>query len=188
MIAQTSLERQRAYSRQNALDCLRIPRRPACAETKPVLNGGPAPSGSREDGLRAIDHGGLDVSLAPSTSFPNLGRPLTTLQASLTDPGMFSGIGNVTPTDLHRAQLSPVPADAKNGSPRNPELFHACSPPCADWTETALRQRLPAAFPRKSRRPQDMAVHGKIRQPCPSAAPKCNASATPPIEPTMPTL
>src|SRR5579862_4729645 len=60
--------------------------------------------------LRALDPGGIDVMTAPLQEFAEtLTRTNHTLKRALTDPHLFSGIGNAYSDEiLHRAQLSPI--------------------------------------------------------------------------------
>jgi formamidopyrimidine-DNA glycosylase len=87
---------------------------------------------------------------------------------ALTDPRLFSGIGNAYSDEiLHRARLSPVAMTAKLADDETARLYEATRATLADWIER-LRAHYGDEFPEKvtAFRP-DMAVHGRYRQPCP---------------------
>ena len=71
-----------------------------------------------EDGLRELDPGGLEVLTADLDSFAaRLTSANHTLKRALTDPRLFSGIGNAYSDEiLHRAQLSPVTLTERLGA------------------------------------------------------------------------
>jgi formamidopyrimidine-DNA glycosylase len=118
--------------------------------------------------LAALDPGGLDLQAIDAAAFATrLTSENHTLKRALTDPQLFSGIGNAYSDEiLHRARLSPLaltralPADAVQ------RLFDAARAVLAEWTER-LRTESPG-WPDKvtAFRPQ-MAVHGRFGQPCP---------------------
>ncbi len=119
--------------------------------------------------LTRLDPGGLDVFEA---SLPAFRARLTlehhTLKRALTDPRLFSGIGNAYSDEiLHRAQLSPLAMTHKLGDEEIARLYQATRSTLSDWTER-LRAAGGAAFPEgvTAFRP-GMAVHGRYRQPCP---------------------
>ena len=119
--------------------------------------------------LKRLDPGGLDVFEA---SLPAFRARLTlkhhTLKRALTDPRLFSGIGNAYSDEiLHRAQLSPLAMTHKLGDEEIARLYQATRSTLSDWTER-LRAAGGAAFPEgvTAFRP-GMAVHGRYRQPCP---------------------
>jgi formamidopyrimidine-DNA glycosylase len=91
-----------------------------------------------------------------------------TLKRSLTDPRLFSGIGNSYSDEiLHRARLSPVLLTGKMGDAEIAALYAAVRDVLAHWTEV-LRAETGEGFPEKvtAFRPA-MAVHGRYGQPCP---------------------
>ena len=91
-----------------------------------------------------------------------------TLKRSLTDPHLFSGIGNAYSDEiLHAAQLSPVKLTQSLSDTEMMRLFEATRAVLADWT-AKLQQETGEAFPEKvtAFRP-GMAVHGRYGQPCP---------------------
>jgi formamidopyrimidine-DNA glycosylase len=91
-----------------------------------------------------------------------------TLKRSLTDPRLFSGIGNAYSDEiLHRAKLSPAQLTQKLSGSDAQKLFEATRAVLIEWTER-LRAEAGEKFPEKvtAFRPE-MAVHGKYKEPCP---------------------
>jgi len=97
-----------------------------------------------------------------------LTRENHTLKRTLTDPHVFSGIGNAYSDEiLHRAKLSPVKQIKLLSDEETERLFHATRDCMAEWIE---RQRKDTGknFPeRVTAFRHNMAVHGKYRKPCP---------------------
>ena len=122
-----------------------------------------------EAGLRALDRGGLEPLEADLAAFGEaLRRENHTLKRALTDPGLFSGIGNAYSDEiLHRARLSPVKLTSRLEEGEVARLFEATRAVLGEWTER-LRREAGTGFPEgvTAFRPQ-MAVHGRHRQPCP---------------------
>jgi formamidopyrimidine-DNA glycosylase len=122
-----------------------------------------------EAGLRAHDPGGLDVFDADLAAFSAaLRRENHTLKRVLTDPRVFSGIGNAYSDEiLHRARLSPVKQTAQLSEAETARLFEAARATLADWINR-LREEAHGAFPEgvTAFRP-GMAVHGRYGKPCP---------------------
>jgi formamidopyrimidine-DNA glycosylase len=122
-----------------------------------------------EAALAAHDPGGLDVFACSAAEFAAaLTRERHTLKRSLTDPHLFSGIGNAYSDEiLHAARLSPVQMTTSLGADELARLFAATQATLREWTER-LRAQTGDAFPEEvtAFRPE-MAVHGKFRQPCP---------------------
>jgi formamidopyrimidine-DNA glycosylase len=120
-------------------------------------------------GLAAFDTNGLELADASFDAFrERLGRENHTLKRALTDPRLFSGIGNAYSDEiLHRARLSPIAMTAKLGSEEIERLYRAAREVLAEWTQR-LREEAGTAFPAgvTAFRPE-MAVHGKYGQPCP---------------------
>jgi len=119
--------------------------------------------------LREHDPGGLEVFDASLEQFREaLTRENHTLKRSLTDPHLFSGIGNAYSDEiLHRARLSPIRLTQQMTAAEIERLYHAIKESLNDWVERLRRER-GSGFPEKvtAFRP-DMAVHGKYRKPCP---------------------
>jgi formamidopyrimidine-DNA glycosylase len=122
-----------------------------------------------EDALAAHDPGGLEPFEIDLDAFSAaLARENHTLKRALTDPRLFSGIGNAYSDEiLHRARLSPLAMTAKLSPAERARLYDATRAMLAEWT-ARLREHYGDRFPEKvtAFRP-DMAVHGKYKQPCP---------------------
>jgi formamidopyrimidine-DNA glycosylase len=120
-------------------------------------------------GLQEHDPGGLEVFDASLEQFREaLTRENHTLKRSLTDPGLFSGIGNAYSDEiLHRARLSPIRLTQQMTEKEIETLYHAIRESLNSWIDR-LRKERNGRFPEKvtAFRP-DMAVHGKYRKPCP---------------------
>jgi formamidopyrimidine-DNA glycosylase len=122
-----------------------------------------------EEGLRALDPGGLEVLGCSLTTFAEaVTRRNHTLKRALTDPRLFSGIGNAYSDEiLHAARLSPVALTQKL-LPSEIETLHAATQRVlTQWIEL-LRRQTGEGFPEKvtAFRPE-MAAHGKFGQACP---------------------
>jgi formamidopyrimidine-DNA glycosylase len=119
--------------------------------------------------LEPFRRGGLEVEGASPDEFAAvLQRENHTLKRSLTDPTLFSGIGNAYSDEiLHRARLSPAKRTASLDAAEIDRLFAAARDVLNEWTER-LRREVGAGFPEKvtAFRPE-MAVHGRYKQPCP---------------------
>ena len=91
-----------------------------------------------------------------------------TLKRALTDPRLFSGIGNAYSDEiLHRAKLSPALLTQKMTSEEVAALFASTREVLTRWTER-LREESREKFPEKvTAFRDDFAVHGKYRKPCP---------------------
>jgi formamidopyrimidine-DNA glycosylase len=91
-----------------------------------------------------------------------------TLKRQLTDPHVFSGIGNAYSDEiLHAAQLSPVSLTQSLTVEEIARLFDAVRGVLREWT-ARLQQEAGDEFPEKvtAFRP-GMAVHGRYGKPCP---------------------
>jgi len=97
-----------------------------------------------------------------------LTRENHTLKRTLTDPHVFSGIGNAYSDEiLHRARLSPVKQTKQLSDDEIERLFRATKECLSEWIER-LRKDTGKNFPeRVTAFRADMAVHGKYRKPCP---------------------
>jgi formamidopyrimidine-DNA glycosylase len=122
-----------------------------------------------ESSLQDFEPGGLEVlECSPSEFKQALTSENHTLKRSLTDPHLFSGIGNAYSDEiLHEAHLSPVTLTQKVSSEQIKRLHRATQEVLIRWTER-LRSETGDAFPENvtAFRPE-MAVHGKFGQPCP---------------------
>jgi len=129
---------------------------------------------SGEDGLRTLDAGGLEVLEAGLDEFSRVLQSSNhTLKRSLTDPRLFSGIGNAYSDEiLHRARLSPVAMTQKLAPAEIERLYQAIRETLTEWVDR-LRKETGEGFPEKvtAFRPA-MAVHGRYGQPCPRCGAK----------------
>ena len=125
-----------------------------------------------EDALTALDPGGLEPLEASREAFAaRLQSENHTLKRTLTDPTLFSGIGNAYSDEiLHRAKLSPVALTSRLSDAETARLFDAVKSTLVEWTGR-LRRETGDRFPEKvtAFRPE-MAVHGKYGKPCPACA------------------
>ena len=127
-----------------------------------------------EAGLGALDPGGievLDVDLAQfATALTSANH---TLKRALTDPRLFSGIGNAYSDEiLFEARLSPLALTQKLKREEIERLFSATRKNLADWTER-LRQETGDEFPEKvTAFREGMAAHGRYKESCPRCSAK----------------
>jgi formamidopyrimidine-DNA glycosylase len=122
-----------------------------------------------EENLRALDPGGLEVLEASAEQFTAaLKSAHHTLKRSLTDPHLFSGIGNAYSDEiLWQAQLSPMQLTQKLKDDDVVRLYESVRSTLTKWVEQ-LRAESGEAFPEKvTAFRQGMAVHGRYKQPCP---------------------
>ena len=127
-----------------------------------------------EEGLRALDPGGIDVFASDLTAFrAALTAENRTLKRSLTDPRILSGIGNSYSDEiLHAAQLSPITQTHKLQPDDWDRLFGAVRSTLQRWMDQ-LTAEAKDKFPEKvTAFREDMAVHGKYGQPCPRCGEK----------------
>lgn len=119
-------------------------------------------------GLAALDPGGLEVLGSTVRAFAERLRSENhTLKRSLTDPHLFSGIGNSYSDEiLHYAQMSPVKLTSRLSDDEIARLHASIHDVLTEWTDR-LRAEV-TDFPEKvtAFRPE-MAVHGKYGKPCP---------------------
>jgi formamidopyrimidine-DNA glycosylase len=121
------------------------------------------------DALRALDPGGIEPLDATLEQFHEaLTRESHTLKRSLTDPHLFSGIGNAYSDEiLHAAQLSPMKLSRSLTDAEFLRLYDATRATLTAWVER-LRDDVAGGFPEKVTAFRDeMAVHGRYRKPCP---------------------
>jgi formamidopyrimidine-DNA glycosylase len=119
--------------------------------------------------LATFNPGGIEVLEANLDDFASaLVRENHTLKRALTDPGIFSGIGNAFSDEiLHRAQLSPIAMTRKLTPEQVSALYTATRESLREWT-ARLRAEAAGSFPEKVTAFRDgMAVHGRYGKPCP---------------------
>ena len=119
--------------------------------------------------LAEFDRGGVELDDIDATVFAaRLTQENHTLKRALTDPRLFSGIGNAYSDEiLHRARLSPLALTHKLSAEEIDRLFASAKAVLGEWTER-LRREAGDNFPEgvTAFRPQ-MAVHGRFGKPCP---------------------
>lgn len=119
--------------------------------------------------LQALDRGGIDVlAVGLETFAAQLRSENHTLKRSLTDPRLFSGIGNAYSDEiLHAARLSPLQLTGKLDDEQISRLHAACKETLRSWTER-LRGEAGEGFPEGvTAFREGMAVHGRFGKPCP---------------------
>jgi formamidopyrimidine-DNA glycosylase len=127
-----------------------------------------------EAGLRALDPGGLEVLDTDSGHFAAvLTASNHTLKRALTDPRLFSGIGNAYSDEiLFEAQLSPLALTQRLSPVEIARLYTAVKANLSRWVED-LRQESGEGFPEKvTAFREGMAVHGRYKEPCPRCGAK----------------
>jgi formamidopyrimidine-DNA glycosylase len=145
---------------------------------------------SGEAALRALDPGGIEPLDATLEAFhAALTRESHTVKRALTDPHLFSGIGNAYSDEiLHAARLSPLKLTRSLSDAEHARLYEATRATLLAWVGR-LRAQTGAGFPEKvTAFHGEMAVHGRFKQPCPAcgspvqrivyAANECNYCAT----------
>ena len=122
-----------------------------------------------ETALAAIDPGGLDFFATDLAAFARqLGSSNHTLKRALTDPRLFSGIGNAYSDEiLHRARVSPI-AMTQSLDPEEVErVYRSARDVLSEWIER-LRAEAGGEFPEKVTAFRErFAVHGRYGKPCP---------------------
>jgi formamidopyrimidine-DNA glycosylase len=140
-----------------------------------------------EDALRALDRGGVELfsqsqklrtrgplAFVGLQTFTRVLRSENhTLKRALTDPRLFSGIGNAYSDEiLWNARLSPVKLTGKLTDEEVLRLYHATRDTLLEWVER-LRTEANGAFPEKvTAFRTGMATHGRYREPCPRCGAK----------------
>jgi formamidopyrimidine-DNA glycosylase len=122
-----------------------------------------------EEALRRQDPGGIEILQSSLEQFAGRLRSENhTLKRALTDPKLFSGIGNAYSDEiLHAARLSPVMLTSRIDDAEVARLYAAIREQLGLWTER-LRQLAHGGFPEGvTAFRKDMAVHGRFREPCP---------------------
>ena len=120
-------------------------------------------------GLALFERGGLEPLDADEAEFAERLRSENhTLKRALTDPRLFSGIGNAYSDEiLHRARLSPLKLTIRLSDEETGRLHAATQAVLLDWTDR-LRKEAGDGFPMKVTAFRvGMAAHGRYRKPCP---------------------
>ena len=119
--------------------------------------------------LATFDRRALEVLECSLDDFESaLRRENHTLKRSLTDPRLFSGIGNAFSDEiLHHAKLSPLKQTSRLSTQEVRQLWESTRAVLSEWTGR-LRSQTGEDFPSKvtAFRPE-MAVHGRYGKPCP---------------------
>jgi formamidopyrimidine-DNA glycosylase len=127
-----------------------------------------------EHGLRELDPGGLEPLECSAEAFAAaLRRENHTLKRALTEPRLFSGIGNAYSDEiLHRAKLSPAALTQKLSDDEVMRLHRNVQEVLREWIDR-LRAECGGEFPEKiTAFREEMAVHGKYKHPCPACGTK----------------
>ena len=122
-----------------------------------------------EAALHALDPGGLEPLDATAEQFRDaLQRENHTLKRALTDPHLFSGIGNAYSDEiLHAAKISPLKQTRSLKDDEILRVYDAMRATLKVWIDQ-LRREVDGGFPEKVTAFRDaMAVHGRFKQPCP---------------------
>ena len=127
-----------------------------------------------ESDLAKFDRGGIEIF---ESSFQDFDRTLRsehhTLKRALTDPRLFSAIGNAYSDEiLHRAHLSPLLLTHKLSDDQSRALFQSIRETLTEWVKR-LREQTGNNFPENvTAFHEEMAVHGKFGKPCPVCSSK----------------
>jgi formamidopyrimidine-DNA glycosylase len=127
-----------------------------------------------EEGLRAIDPGGIEVFSSDLAAFREaLTAENRTLKRALTDPRIVSGIGNAYSDEiLHAAQLSPI-AQTRKLTPEEWQRLYAATRETLQLWIDRLTAEAAEGFPENvTAFRKGMAVHGRYGQPCPRCGEK----------------
>ena len=122
--------------------------------------------------LADFDRGGIEPLEAGPPAFRNaLTRENHTIKRALTDPRLFSGIGNAYSDEiLHRARLSPMKLTSRLSEEEIGRLYDSTRAVLSEWTERFVADAR-RAFPEKvTAFREGMAVHGRYGKPCPVCA------------------
>jgi formamidopyrimidine-DNA glycosylase len=122
-----------------------------------------------EEALASFNPGGLEVMTSDASAFTEaLQKESHTLKRALTDPHLFSGIGNAYSDEiLHRARLSPFKLTRQLTTDEIAVLHTATIDTLAEWT-ARLQRDAGGRFPEKvTAFHEEMAVHGRFGKPCP---------------------
>jgi formamidopyrimidine-DNA glycosylase len=127
-----------------------------------------------EQELSSLDAGGLEVMDTDLAAFHSvLTAQNHTLKRALTDPHIFSGIGNAYSDEiLHRAKLSPIALTSKLTPSQVETLFEATRLTLQGWTTRLIREAHEKFPEGVTAFREGMAVHGRYGQPCPRCGAK----------------
>ncbi len=122
-----------------------------------------------EEGVRAQDRGGVEPLEVTLGQFQEaLLRENRTLKRALTDPRLFSGIGNAHSDEiLFQAQLSPARLTRQLSAEEVQRLYNATQSSLREWTEILLDDAGDDFLSKVTAFHPKMAVHGRYNQPCP---------------------
>jgi formamidopyrimidine-DNA glycosylase len=123
-----------------------------------------------QQGVRALDRGGIEPLSADLEAFTAALRSEShTIKRALTDPRLFSGIGNAYSDEiLWRARISPVKLTRSLDDDEVARLREATRATLSEWAERLAREA-GDAFPEEvTAFREGMAVHGRYKQPCPA--------------------
>jgi len=123
----------------------------------------------READLAALGRPGIEILEADLAGFRDaLTRENHTLKRALTDPGLFSGIGNAYSDEiLHRARLSPLALSQKLTGDEVERLYEAVRATLVQWLDRLRREAGDDVPEKVTAFRSGMAVHGRYGQPCP---------------------
>jgi formamidopyrimidine-DNA glycosylase len=127
-----------------------------------------------EEALRELDPGGIDIFTSDLSQFrAALMTENRTLKRALTDPRILSGIGNAYSDEiLHAAKLSPIALTHRLRPEEWQRLYDAARGTMQLWIDR-LRREARDGFPENVTAFRDeMAVHGRYREPCPTCGQK----------------
>ena len=122
-----------------------------------------------DDALAPFRRGGIEPLECTREQFAERLRSENhTIKRSLTDPRLFSGIGNAYSDEiLHRARMSPVKLTSRLSDDEIASIHDATRTVLLEWVER-LRAEAAKGFPEKvTAFRAEMAVHGKYGKPCP---------------------
>ena len=121
------------------------------------------------DAVASLDPGGLEVLRADFTSFDaRLRSENHTLKRALTDPGLFSGIGNAYSDEiLHAARLSPMQLTSRLSADEAARLYDATQSVLMRWRDRLIAETGESFPSRVTAFREGMAAHGRFGKPCP---------------------
>src|ERR1700690_56031 len=127
-----------------------------------------------EAGLAALDPGGIEVLDANLDQFAAaLTSANHSLKRALTDPRLFSGIGNAYSDEiLFEARLSPLALTQKLKSEEIERLFTATRKSLVDWTDRFRREKGEGIHEKVTAFREGMAAHGRYKEACPRCGAK----------------